>query len=164
MHILVVLLIMQRELCTPLPKVGMTRGGVRVGTLAPREHLTRGGMRFWQTPAALPAKQLPHGRQGGLPKYRHGDQPKDNCYKFFTGSKDRDVSRTCRLAGEQHTGLQGRVRQEREDILKRPNVFKQGMAGQLEDMSVKNQPLCSEVFLSLVHDSFSKLNTRGNFS
>jgi hypothetical protein len=37
-----------------------------------------------------------------------------------------------------HTGLQGRVRQEREDFLKRPNLLKQGMAGQLEDMSVND--------------------------
>lgn len=49
-------------------------------------------------------------------------------------------------------------------FLKRPNLFKQGMAGQLEDMSVKYEALCSEVFLSLGHDSFLKLNIRGNYS
>lgn len=48
--------------------------------------------------------------------------------------------------------------------LKRPNLLKTGRAGQLEDMSVKDQTLCSEVFLSLVHDSFSKLNRGENYS
>lgn len=62
-----------------------------------------GDIRLGAAPAALSAKHLSHGRQGGLPKYRHRDQPKDNCCKLHTESEDRDVSKTCLLAGQQHT-------------------------------------------------------------
>lgn len=85
--------------------------------------------------ALLSAKQLSHGGQGSLPEFGHGDQPKDNCYKFHPESEDRDVSKTHCLAGQQHT--QDRVRQERGE-LKRPNLFKAGVEGHLEDISVED--------------------------
>lgn len=54
-------------------------------------------------PVALSAKQLSRARQGSRPKYRRGDQPKGNGYKFHAEREDRDAGKTPRLAGEQHT-------------------------------------------------------------
>lgn len=91
-----------------------------------------------RAPVALSAKQLSCARQGSWPKYRRGDQPKGNGYKFHAEREDRDAGKTPRLAGEQHA-QDHRVESNRKGrVLKRPNLFEPGMAGQLEDMSVED--------------------------
>lgn len=111
-----------------------------------------------RAPAAPSTEQASHGSRVACREANTGTSPRKIAVNSVQERTHQQNSPSGWAAAR--TGLQGRAGHEREDFLKRPNLFQPGLAGQLEDKSLRDWTLRSEVFLQLVHDSFSKPNVR----
>lgn len=85
--------------------------------------------------AALSAKQLSHGGQGSLPEYRHGTNQRIIAINSIQRAKTEMSAKHAAWLGSSTHGI---ASDKKGESLKRPNLFKAGMEGHLEGMSVKD--------------------------